>query len=128
VRQVYECVLESTSKSQQIQNGELAPSCCESCLEEVGLKGLTTRFLYKYVWESQREKELVFSFITVTDNKPVIDRVEIDEGKFWAIDEIRNNIGKYIFTPNFEHEFGKLERELSNLTPESFKSRNKGRV
>jgi len=73
--------------------------------EELGLNGFTPRFLRSYVWESNRERELVNSFSTVTEKIPVINRDEIDEGRFWSMQEIRNNLGKGIFTPNFEHEF-----------------------
>jgi hypothetical protein len=51
---------------------------------------------------------LVNSFSTVSDQEPVIDKDEIDEGRFWSLDEIERNTGKDIFTPNFEHEFKKL--------------------
>lgn len=80
--------------------------------EEIGLKNFEPQFINKYVWESSREKELVFSFVSVSDNLPVINKNEIDEGKFWVIDEVRRNIGKEIFTPNFEHEFKILIEKL----------------
>jgi isopentenyldiphosphate isomerase len=73
--------------------------------EELGLNGFTPKFLRCYVWESTRERELVNSFSTVTEKIPVINRDEIDEGRFWSLQEIRNDLGKGIFTPNFEHEF-----------------------
>ena len=44
-------------------------------------------------------------FATVTD-KPLVSRNdEIDDARFWPLDEIRNSIGKGIMTPNFEKEF-----------------------
>jgi isopentenyldiphosphate isomerase/intracellular septation protein A len=72
--------------------------------EELDLKSFRPRFLGKYVWESPVEKELVFSFITETDMLPVINRKEIAEGRYWSMNEIKSNIGKEIFTPNFEKE------------------------
>jgi isopentenyldiphosphate isomerase/intracellular septation protein A len=81
--------------------------------EEIGIKSLEPQFIHKYVWESTQEKELVFSFVTVSDHLPVINKDEIDEGKFWSIDDIRKNIGKGIFTPNFEHEFAMLMERVS---------------
>jgi len=34
--------------------------------EEIGLKSFEPQFINKYVWESSRERELVFSFVTVS--------------------------------------------------------------
>ena len=33
---------------------------------------------------------------------------ELDGGKFWTIEEIREAMGKNILTPNFESEFSKF--------------------
>jgi len=73
--------------------------------EEIGLKNVNPQFLVRYIWESPREKELVSSFTVTTDEVPVINENEIEEGKFWSLQEIKDNLGKDIFTPNFEHEF-----------------------
>lgn len=73
--------------------------------EELGLTNFEPRFIGTYIWESSRERELVNSFSVISDEVPVIDREEIEEGKFWSLQEIKNNIGKEIFTPNFENEF-----------------------
>jgi isopentenyldiphosphate isomerase/intracellular septation protein A len=72
--------------------------------EELGLCNFQPQFINKYVWESPRERELVFSFVTVSDQMPVINKLEISEGRFWSMDEIKKNIGKGVFTPNFEKE------------------------
>ena len=50
------------------------------------------------------EKELVNTFRTVTTQE-IKPTDELDGGRFWRLDEIRDNIGKGVFTPNFEHEF-----------------------
>jgi isopentenyldiphosphate isomerase/intracellular septation protein A len=80
--------------------------------EEIGLRNFQPHFIKRFVWESPLERELVFTFVAVSDNLPVINRNEIDEGKFWTIDEVRRNIGKEIFTPNFENEFNSLLQTL----------------
>ena len=82
--------------------------------EEIGLKDFKSQFLHKYVWESDLEKELVFSFLAVSDGVPVFNRDEIDEGRYWTIEEIRNKIGKDVFTPNFENEFDRLTKVLTS--------------
>jgi isopentenyldiphosphate isomerase/intracellular septation protein A len=80
--------------------------------EEIGLKNIVPQFVHRYVWESQRERELVFSFLTVSEDVPVTNPDEIDEGRYWSYDEINKSLGRDIFTPNFEHEFGILKGKL----------------
>ena len=95
-----------TSVGGHIGIGEsVAEALIRETREELGLNGFAPHFIRSYVWESTRERELVNSFSTVTEKIPVINRDEIDEGRFWSLQEIRNNLGKGIFTPNFEHEF-----------------------
>lgn len=74
-------------------------------LEELGLNNYVPEFLGNYVWESPCERELVNSFSTISDVVPVINKDEIEEGRFWSIVEIKENLGNDIFTPNFEYEF-----------------------
>jgi len=76
--------------------------------EELGLNDFVPEFLGKYIWESSREREFVYSFSTVSDQHPVINMDEIDDGRFWPLREIKENLGKEIFTPNFEGEFQRL--------------------
>ena len=75
--------------------------------EELGITDFTPELLTSYIFESTREKELVFSHKTTYDG-PIIPSEELDGGRFWSLEEIRSNIGKEIFTPNFENEFQKL--------------------
>ncbi len=77
-------------------------------LEELGIRSFEYRFNRKYVWQSVRERELVYSFSGTSDEEPLPDSGEIEEGRFWSHNEIRENLGKGIFTPNFEHEYNML--------------------
>ena len=36
---------------------------------------------------------------------PISPSEELAGGRFWSLDEIRQNLGKNVFTPNFEREF-----------------------
>ena len=83
-------------------------------MEEIGLKEFSFKLVRKYIWESLREKEFVYSFIGTSENQPVINRDEIDDGRFWSMEEIRRKLDKNVFTPNFEHEF----RMLNITTPD----------
>lgn len=75
--------------------------------EELGIENFTPEPLKHYVFESDREKELVFSYKTVHDS-PINPGAELDGGRFWTMDEIRKEMGKGVFTPNFENEFRKV--------------------
>lgn len=76
--------------------------------EELGIEEFTPEPLTRYVFESARERELVFSFKTVYDGA-VHPSQELDGGRFWPVEEIRAHIGKGVFTPNFEQEFQRLK-------------------
>ncbi|GHT31339.1 NTP pyrophosphohydrolase [Bacteroidia bacterium] len=76
--------------------------------EELGITDFTPTFLFRYVFTSSVETELVNTFTTVYDGEIRPDASELDGGRFWTLDEIRANIGKAVFTPNFEEEFRRL--------------------
>ena len=58
-------------------------------------------------FESARERELVFVYKTVYDGD-IHPSDELDGGRFWTLEEIKEHIGKGIFTPNFEGEFKRV--------------------
>lgn len=74
--------------------------------EELGITDFTPELLTSYVFESSREKELVFVHKTVYEEE-IHPSDELDGGRFWKIEEIKENLGKGIFTPNFEEELKK---------------------
>ena len=76
--------------------------------EELGINSFKPEFIARYVFESDREKELVNSYKTVY-NGEIKPSEELDGGKFWSIEEIRQNMGKGVFTPNFEKEAIRLK-------------------
>jgi hypothetical protein len=51
------------------------------------------------------KKELVYVHKTTYDGEVKPSESELAGGRFWSIDEIKENIGKGVFTPNFEDEF-----------------------
>ena len=77
--------------------------------EELGLTEFTPETILHYVFESSRERELVFIYKTVYDGE-LLPSDELDGGRFWTIEEIKENLGKNIFTPNFEGEINKVIR------------------
>lgn len=74
--------------------------------EEIGLYNLTIHYLDKYIIETDVERELTYCFYTITDQIPRVDMKEVSDGRFWEIGEIKNQLKKGIFTPNFELDFG----------------------
>lgn len=77
--------------------------------EELGVKSDNFQPLYRYVMQNDFESELVHTFRLSYNGPFKINRDEIEFGRFWRISEIEKNIGKGIFTPNFEQEFKMLE-------------------
>ena len=75
--------------------------------EEIGLVGLEPVLLGKYIFESSRVREFVNVFKAVSDGAPVPGD-EVEEGRFWSLEEIAANLGKKVFTPNFELEYKKF--------------------
>lgn len=73
--------------------------------EELGITDINPVFLHRYIFKSDVEAELVNSFYIIFDGNIIPDPGEISEGRFWTLTEIQQNIGKQIFTPNFESEF-----------------------
>jgi isopentenyldiphosphate isomerase len=83
----------------------------EAC-EEIDIKQFEPQILHRYVFESDIEKEFVNAFRTVHDGPFRFQPEEIDEIRFWTEDEIRDNIGKGVFTPNFEEEFRRIKKNI----------------
>ena len=75
--------------------------------EELGITDFVPETVLHYVFESAREKELVFVHKTFYDGE-IHPSDELDGGRFWSIDEIKKSIGKEVFTPNFEEEIEKV--------------------
>ncbi|MBQ8722085.1 MAG: NUDIX domain-containing protein [Paludibacteraceae bacterium] len=76
--------------------------------EELGVRDFTPDFLMRYEFRSQVEAELVYIYKCVYDGDFNLDPSEVDEGRFWSLDEIKKSIGKGLFTPNFESEIERL--------------------
>lgn len=73
-------------------------------IEELNISEISPKPLAQYIWKTDIESELVFSFRAVYNATIRINKQELDDGKFWSKHEVIQNIGKGIFTPNFEIE------------------------
>lgn len=76
--------------------------------EELGITDFVPEQLGHYVFESKQEKELVYVHKTVYDGEVHPSKEELACGRFWTSKEIADNMGKGVFTPNFESEYHKF--------------------
>jgi len=93
-------------------NESIEHSLSREALEEIGISGFKPQLLVKYEWHSEMESELVFSFVTTYMGKITPNKTELDGGRFWTFSEIKKQLEKGTFTPNFEHEFKMLEKAI----------------
>ena len=83
--------------------------------EELGLVEFNPIWLETYEFESPVEREMVNVFAAVGYYELHPDLDEVDEGRWWELEEIDANLGKDVFTPNFESEFHMIRRQLLAL-------------
>lgn len=83
--------------------------------EELRFSEYNPIYLGSYRWDSKKESELVniFAAVGTYDLRP--DKDEVDEGRWWTLDQIDEAIGKSILTPNFEQEFKQIRSSLLAL-------------
>ena len=70
--------------------------------EELGFYDFNPLHLGNYVFQSNMEREMINVFAAVGNFELHPDEDEVDEGRYWPLDEIEANIGQSVFTPNFE--------------------------
>ena len=76
--------------------------------EELGVIDFVPEFLLSYEFRSEIEVELVYVYKCIYEGNFDFDPLEVSEGRFWSWSEIKNSIGKAVFTPNFESEIKRL--------------------
>jgi len=95
-----------TSVGGHVDFGEEIPEALyREVREELGIIDFEPKFITRYKFVSKQEAELVNVFYTIFNGEIQPDPTEISEGKFWSIQEIKDQIGNNVFTPNFEQEF-----------------------
>jgi len=89
--------------------------------EELGISMMEFKPLFRYVHKNDYESELIHGFFLQDDGPFYINKKEISEGRFWRIGDIEQNLGKDVFTPNFEDEFALLKKILLSKLNKSIK-------
>ena len=94
--------------------GEDAEAAAQrEAFEELGIELPGLQFLYSYRWRSDVESELIRSYSALCEGPFVLQSSEIEEGRFWSLDEVERCLGQGIFTPNFEHEWPRAKKALN---------------
>ena len=83
--------------------------------EELRFHEFNPIHLETYEFESPVEREMVsvFAAVGTYDLRP--DPEEVAEGRWWPVEDIDANMGKGVFTPNFESEFKMIRKSLLAL-------------
>lgn len=83
--------------------------------EELRFQEFNPIHLETYEFESPVEREMVSVFAAVGTYDLHPDPEEVAEGRWWPVEDIDANIGKGVFTPNFESEFKMIRKSLLAL-------------
>ena len=83
--------------------------------EELRFHEFNPIHLETYEFESPVEREMVSVFAAVGTYDLHPDPEEVAEGRWWPVEDIYANIGKGVFTPNFESEFKMIRKSLLAL-------------
>lgn len=104
-----------TSVGGHLQPGEASEAAARrEMMEELGVAPRELTFLHRYLYRSPMETELVWTYVTGHDGPFVLQSDELEDGRFWDISEIDANLGRGIFTPQFESEFTRWRRASSS--------------
>ena len=80
--------------------------------KEISCDVLPTRFILKYVFENESTKRLVFLYVSAINSEKAFDKLCLEGGKLWTINQIEDNIGSNIFSEPFELEFDYLKNTV----------------
>ncbi len=90
---------------------EIGDALLRESREELGIDASKAIKLVSYVFESDVEREYVSTYCLVVDPETLTVNAaedEVDDTRFWSIEEIESNLGKGVLTPNFEMEYRRI--------------------
>ncbi len=104
-----------TSVGGHLSPGEdLAAGALREMEEELGIVSDTLEFLYSYIHTNPFETEMVFTHAGIHNGPFFFNREEIDEVRFWPLEEIMQCRGKGILSDNFESEITRYRSHRDN--------------
>ena len=83
--------------------------------EELGLYDFNPQYLDNYIAENEGDREMVGLYITIGAFDLHPDNYEVSEGRYWTTEEIEANLGKDVFTPEFEAEYKTYKERILAL-------------
>jgi len=78
--------------------------------EELGIRDCNAVPVCQYVLKMGNESELVFLHYTRYDGDIRLNAAEAEDGRFWTVPEVKEQLGKGVFTPSFEIELPLLRK------------------
>jgi len=99
-----------TAVGGHVSSGEsVQHALIREAMEELGIDASAAQPLFRYVMTNKWESELIHTYKIIKNGPFKLAPDEIEDGRFWTSFEIKRNIGKSIFTPNFEQEYKMLQ-------------------
>jgi isopentenyldiphosphate isomerase len=103
-----------TSVGGHVPNGEdLITAAIREMEEELGITPINLKPLYSYIHSNHYESELVFTHSCMHNGPFSFNKEEIDEVRFWDMEEIKNAMGTGLLSDNFESEVNKYLNHMS---------------
>lgn len=105
-----------TSVGGHVDYGEsLLQAVVREAREEVGLyvDCDNLRLAFQYIWKSECERELVTAYVVEWEGQLHPDRNEVDEGRFFTLEELEGMLDGDVLTEQFKkEEFSRLKAYL----------------
>ena len=93
-----------------IPGEDAADAAAREMKEELGVTGCSLQLRYSYLFSNDVESELVYTFCCEYEGGFSFSKEEVEEIAFWEIEEIKAQLGKGIFSGQFEKEINRLLR------------------